>query len=56
MSLANPDHIELPYLRAMLVGLVMIPAPARILILGLGGGSLPRFLLQQYPEAVIEVV
>jgi spermidine synthase len=56
MALANPDHIELPYLRAMLVGLVFVPAPARILILGLGGGSLPRFLLQQYPETVIEVV
>lgn len=56
MALANPDHIELPYLRAMLVGLIMVPAPARILILGLGGGSLPRFLLQQYPETVIEVV
>jgi spermidine synthase len=56
MALANPDHIELPYLRAMLVGLVFVPAPARILILGLGGGSLPRFLLQHYPDTVIEVV
>jgi spermidine synthase len=56
MALANPDHIELPYLRAMLVGLAFVPAPARILILGLGGGSLPRFLLQHYPDTVIEVV
>lgn len=56
MALANPDHIELPYLRAMLVGLVFVPAPTRILVLGLGGGSLPRFLLRHYPDTLIEVV
>ncbi len=56
MALADPDHIELAYLRAMLAGLVFVPAPARILILGLGGGSLPRFLSHHYPDALIEVI
>ncbi len=56
MALAAPERLEFPYLRAMLIGLVWVPAPRRILVLGLGGGSLIRFLLSHYPEARIEVV
>lgn len=56
MALATPDRLELSYLRAMLVGLVFVPDPRRILVLGLGGGSLVRFLLQHYPQAHIDAV
>jgi spermidine synthase len=56
LDLADPDRLELPYLRAMLIGLVFVPTPGRILLLGLGGGSLARFLVRHYPEARIEVV
>ena len=55
-DLAEPDRLELPYLRAMLIGLVFVPVPERILILGLGGGSLARFLTSHYPETRLEVV
>lgn len=56
MALASPDRLELPYLRAMLIGLVFVPDPRRILVLGLGGGSLVRYLLRHCPAARIEVV
>lgn len=56
MALASPDRLELSYLRAMLVGLVFVPDPRRILVLGLGGGSLARYLLRHCPAAQIEVV
>ena len=56
MSLAEPERLEMPYLRAMLIGLAFVPAPCRCLILGLGGGSLARFLAHHLPSARIEVV
>lgn len=56
MALSEPDRLELSYLRAMLIGLVVVRDPSRILILGLGGGSLARFLLHNFPEARIDVV
>ena len=51
LSLSQPDRLELSYIRAMLLNLVLAPPPENILILGLGGGSLAKFLLQQYPAA-----
>jgi spermidine synthase len=56
MSLKEPDRLELPYVRAMLAGLLFVPEPRRVLLLGLGGGSLAKFLLQHFPECRIDVV
>jgi spermidine synthase len=56
MALATPERLEFPYLRAMLIALVFVAEPRRILVLGLGGGSLVRFLLRHYPGVRIEVV
>jgi spermidine synthase len=56
LDLADPERLELSYLRAMLIGLVFVPVPERILLLGLGGGSLARFLVRHYPDARIEVI
>ena len=52
----DPDHIELPYARTVLIGLALIEEPRRVLIVGLGGGTLPGFLRKHYPQAVIDVV
>jgi spermidine synthase len=56
VAAAAPERLEMAYLRAMLIGLVFAPPPCRILVLGLGGGSLVRFLSRHYPAACIEVV
>ncbi len=56
MDLAAPDHIELAYLRSMLIALLFVSTPRRILLLGLGGGTLARFFLQHFPKAQIEAV
>jgi spermidine synthase len=56
MDLTAPDRIELTYLRSMLIPLLFVPRPRRILLLGLGGGTLARFLLHHFPEAEIEAV
>ncbi|HYU70856.1 MAG TPA: hypothetical protein VEL09_16165, partial [Burkholderiales bacterium] len=40
----DPDHLELPYARVALAGLALCEEPRRILVVGLGGGTLPMFL------------
>jgi spermidine synthase len=51
----DPDHLELSYARVALVGLALCEEPRRILVLGLGGATLPAFLRKHYPYAAIDV-
>jgi len=51
----DPDHLELPYARVALTGLALCEEPRRVLVVGLGGGSLPMFLRKHYPAAEIDV-
>jgi spermidine synthase len=57
VDLANPRHFALNYTRLMLGGaLFMAEPPRRILIVGLGGGTLPMALAELLPEAHIDVI
>ncbi len=56
VKLGDPDHLELVYARVMTVGLAFVPKPKRVLIVGLGGGSIPSFLRKHYPKMEIDVV
>lgn len=56
VKVGDPDHVELPYARAMPVGLALVDQPKRILIVGLGGGTIPGLLHKHYPETTIDVV
>lgn len=56
MDVHHPDHLQLNYTRMMLGALYLNSSPRSILIVGLGGGSLPRALLQLLPDARIDVV
>lgn len=47
MRLDAPDRIELDYVRAMLTFLLLCPKPRDVLMVGLGGGSLARFIHQK---------
>jgi spermidine synthase len=52
----DPDHLELAYTRSMMVGLALVQEPQRILIVGVGGGTIPSFLHKHYPQARIDAV
>lgn len=52
----DPAHLELPYAGVALTGLALCEAPRRVLVVGLGGGTLPMFIRHYYPEAVIDGV
>ena len=56
VKIGDPDHLELAYARGMLVGLAFAEDAKRILIIGLGGGSIPTFLRKHYPRMTIDVV
>jgi len=56
MDPRTPDQIVMNYPRLMLGSLYLNPRPRTILLVGLGGGTLPRALQQILPEAHIDVV
>ena len=52
----HPDRIVMNYPKMMLSALFVNPAPRSMLIIGLGGGTLPRTLRQVVPDTQIDVV
>jgi len=56
VKLGDPDFLELPYARAMLAALAFCEKPGRVLIIGLGGGTIPGFLRKHYPSMEIDAV
>lgn len=56
MRLARPNDLELSYTRSMMAFLLFNERPARVLMIGLGGGSLAKFIYHRMPWATTEVV
>jgi spermidine synthase len=57
IDLQHPDRFALNYTRMMLAGaLFTSPDPKRILLIGLGGGSIPTALKTILPDAQVDVV
>lgn len=51
----NPNGLHLDYSQAMMCSLLFQPAPEKVLLVGLGGGSLVKFLMEFYPDVQIDV-
>jgi spermidine synthase len=56
VSLANPDDLPMLYSRAMSIAAIYPQDIKRVLILGLGGGSIPAYLGRFLPNATIDTV
>lgn len=52
----RPLHLELPYTRVAMAGLALVPADARLLFVGLGGGAMPTYVRAVRRQATIDVV
>lgn len=52
----HPDRIVMNYPQMMLSSLFVKPEPRSVLIIGLGGGTIPRALHELVPQARIDVV
>lgn len=51
MRLSAPNDLELAYTRSMMAFLLFLPDPVRFLMIGLGGGSLAKFVYHRMPAA-----
>src|SRR5512145_2160926 len=59
MRIARPWSLELAYTREMMAGLLLRPAgqwPRHALLIGLGAGSLAKFIYRNLPNCRITVV
>jgi spermidine synthase len=56
MRILEPDVLDLEYTRLMMGFLVFCPRPRRLLMVGLGGGSLAKFCYAYLPQTDITTV
>ena len=56
ISLKDPNFLVFDYIKMMLGALYLQPGPDRVLIIGLGGGTLPTALARILPKAKIDTV
>jgi spermidine synthase len=56
MSVERPDELQFEYTRLMMGAWLFQPQPQRILMVGLGGGSLAKFCYKNLPQAHITVL
>lgn len=56
MNPQRPKEMIFPYTQMMLATLLLNPEPKRILVVGLGGGTLPQALTELFPQAQLSVV
>jgi spermidine synthase len=56
MRIAAPNDLELVYTQCMMSFLLFRPVPENILMIGLGGGSLAKFVYHRMPQTKITVV
>ena len=56
MSLERPERLLLAYTQVMMTALLFEPNPRSALVLGLGGGSMVRFLRHHFPGCETTVV
>jgi spermidine synthase len=57
-SKIHPENLVLPYSRFMMLGLLFCPEPKSVLHLGLGGGSIVRWMHREFPDlqqTIIEI-
>jgi spermidine synthase len=53
---SQPQHLVFNYTKLLMASLLVIPEPKRILIIGLGGGTMSNALAQLYPQSQIDNV
>jgi spermidine synthase len=56
MRISRPWDLELAYTRAMMGFLMFKPLPLDVLMIGLGGGSLAKFIRKQRPQTRVTAV
>ncbi len=56
IDLDAPHRLQVPYTRYMFASFLFRPKPKRVLIVGLGGGAMVRFLNHVFPDTHVDAV
>ncbi len=56
MRVARPHELELSYTRSMMAFLLFVPPPRSAILVGLGGGSIAKFIYRTMPETRLRVL
>ncbi|GAH25527.1 unnamed protein product [marine sediment metagenome] len=56
MILADPARLDLKYSQTMIAALALHREPREVLLIGLGGASIPKFLQKYFPELELDIV
>ena len=56
MRIARPNDLEVSYTRSMMAFLLFNPDPRAVMMVGLGGGSLTKFIYHRLPRARIVAI
>lgn len=56
MRLADPDALELDYTQAMMAFALFAPSPHEVVMIGLGAGSLAKFVHRHFPDTRVVAV
>ena len=56
MNITRPKQIVFPYVRMTFAGLIANPEPRKMLMIGLGGGTIATTLMELYPDLKMDLV
>ncbi len=56
MNMRHPRQMQFAYTKMAMSALLFVPQPQSILVVGLGGGTLPTAFHELFPDTVIDVV
>ncbi|MDR3630179.1 MAG: hypothetical protein P4L42_07575 [Desulfocapsaceae bacterium] len=56
LSMAAPHRLELSYTQYMMSVLLLLPEPRKVLLIGVGAGSLIHFLHHHFPGCIVDAV
>jgi len=56
MILAEPEKLDLAYAKSMVGAFALRPEPKEVLVIGLGGAGLPKFIQKQFPDVKLDIV
>ena len=56
INLRRPKKVVFPYVRMTFAGLLVNPNPQKMLMIGLGGGTIPGILAEVYPDMAQDLV
>jgi len=56
MVISDPQKLELRHAQSMMAALALHPAPKDVLLVGLGGAAIPRFIQKHFPDIRLDIV